>query len=260
MTILDVIIANKRKELATVKKNKTVNELESAVYFKREVISLSENLLDKSRTGIIAEFKRKSPSKGIINSDASVAEVTSGYFSEGASGVSILTDSKYFGGSANDLQLARENKLMPILRKDFIIDEYQIIEAKAYGADAILLIAAALPRREILKLSQLAHSLGLEVLLEIHKPGELDLVNQYVSIVGVNNRNLKTFDVNPDTSFEIADKIPSGFIKISESGLFSIHVIKRLKTAGYDGFLVGERFMSSPDPVKAFSEFVKELI
>jgi len=260
MTILDVIIANTKKELAAIKKLTSVKDLENTLFFNRNTNSLSKNLLDNSRTGIIAEFKRKSPSKGIINIESSVAEVTSGYFSEGASGVSILTDNKYFGGSANDLQLARENKLMPILRKDFIIDEYQVIEAKAYGADAILLIAAAHKYKEILNLSQLAHSLGLEVLFEVHKPKELDLVNQYVNIIGVNNRNLKTFDVSTDTSFEIVEKIPSGFVKISESGLSSPLVIKRLKEAGYNGFLIGERFMCSPDPVKAFSVFVKEII
>jgi len=260
MTILDVIIANKKKELAILTKMTTVKELESSVFYNRESNSLSENILNKSKTGIIAEFKRKSPSKGIINSDASVAEVASGYFKEGASGVSVLTDTKYFGGSSTDLSLARENNMLPILRKDFIVDEYQVIESKAYGADAILLIAAALTKREIHKLAQLAHSIGLEVLFEIHKPKELDLVNQYVDIIGVNNRNLKTFDVNTDTSFEIADKIPSGLIKISESGLSSPQVIKRLRISGYNGFLIGEKFMSSPDPVKAFAAFVKDLI
>jgi indole-3-glycerol phosphate synthase len=260
MTILDVIIANKKKELAAVAKMTTVDDLEKALFFDRDVISLSANLLDKSKTGIIAEFKRKSPSKGVINSEALVTEVTAGYFREGASGASVLTDTKYFGGLTTDLSLARVNKTLPVLRKDFIINEYQVIESKAYGADAILLIAAALSKADILKLAGLAHSLGLEVLFEIHKQKELDLVNQYVNIIGVNNRNLKTFEVNTDTSLEIADKIPSGFIRISESGLSSPEVIKELRIAGYDGFLVGEKFMSSPDPVEAFSEFVKDLI
>lgn len=260
MTILDVIIENKKKELAAEKKIRSVKELEATVFYNRETVSLSENLLDKSKTGIIAEFKRKSPSLGVINSEASVAEVSSGYFREGASGVSVLTESKYFGGSLADLSLARGDGMVPILRKDFIIDEYQVIEAKADGADAILLIAAALKKNEILNLARLAHSIGLEVLFEIHKAKELYMVNQYVNIVGVNNRNLKTFDVNTDVSFALAEEIPLEFLKISESGLSSPMVIRKLKDAGYNGFLIGERFMSSPDPVLAFSEFVKEII
>lgn len=257
MTILDKIIAHKKMELATNAAMTSIHDLENRKLFRREVISLSEFLLDKSKTGIIAEFKRKSPSKGIINSEASVVEVTSGYFREGASGVSILTDNQFFGGSAVDLSLARENSTFPILRKDFIIDEYQVIESKAIGADAILLIAAALGKPEILTLAHLARSLGLEVLLEIHGNEELDKVNQYVNILGVNNRNLKTFEVNTDTSEKLADKMPAGFIKISESGISSPQIIRKLKTAGYHGFLIGEKFMYAPDPVKAFAEFVK---
>jgi indole-3-glycerol phosphate synthase len=260
MTILDVIIANKKKELASVEKMTTVADLEKTVFFNRKVNSLSENLLDKSKTGIIAEFKRKSPSKGIINSTASVREVTSGYFREGASGISVLTDNKYFGGSSADLYNARENTLLPILRKDFIIDEYQVIESKATGADAILIIAAVLNKREVLGLSRLARSLELEVLLEIHEQKELDSVNQYVNIIGVNNRNLKSFEVDTGTSEELADKIPSGFTKISESGISSADIIKKLRISGYDGFLIGERFMCTPDPVKAFAGFVTDLI
>ena len=260
MTILDIIIADKKKELETTAKIATIRDLESSIYFEREINSLSEMLLDENKTGIIAEFKRKSPSKGVINSEASVIEVTSGYFREGASGVSVLTEKKYFDGSTADLSLARENEIVPILRKDFIIDEYQVIESKAIGADAILLIAAALRQKEILNLARLARSMGLEVVFEIHKPKELDLVNQYVNIIGVNNRNLKTFEVNINTSEELADKIPQGFIKISESGITSPLVIRNLKMLGYNGFLIGEKFMCTPDPVKAFAAFVKDLI
>jgi indole-3-glycerol phosphate synthase len=251
MTIFDKIIAYKKKELETVDRMTAVRDLENRQLYKREVISLSECLLDNSKTGIIAEFKRKSPSKGIINSEASVVDVISGYLREGASGVSVLTDSKFFGGSSDDLS---------ILRKDFIIDEYQVIESKAIGADAILLIAAALGKSEILNLARLARSLGLEVLLEIHEPKELNMINQYVNIIGVNNRNLKTFVVNTDISEELADVIPSGFIKISESGISSPEIIKKLKSAGYHGFLIGEKFMCTTDPVKAFAEFVNLII
>ena len=259
MTILDKIIKNKKKELEVLAGMISIGELEKSSLFKREPISLSKHILDSTRTGIIAEFKRKSPSKGIINSSSSVMEVTSGYFREGASGVSVLTDKQFFGGSTSDLVNAREKSSFPILRKDFIIDEYQVIESKSIGADAILLIAAALDNKTILNLSRLARSLGLEVLLEIHEEAELDIVNLYVNIIGVNNRNLKTFEVNTDISEKIADKIPPGFLRISESGISSPQIIKKLKTSGYHGFLIGERFMCASDPVKAFSEFVKDI-
>jgi len=260
MTILDKIIENKKKEVAILAGTTSVSALEMSSMFQRKVISLSAFLQDKNKTGIIAEYKRQSPSKGIINSVSQVGEVASGYFREGASGVSILTDSKYFGGSNTDLLTVRGKSLFPILRKDFIIDEYQVIESKSIGADAILLIAAILETKEILCLSGLARSLGMEVLLEIHDGSELDKVNHNINIIGVNNRNLKTFEVNTDISEALAGKIPGGFLKISESGIFSQVIIKELKAVGYNGFLIGEKFMCTPDPVKAFSEFVKDLI
>jgi indole-3-glycerol phosphate synthase len=234
-----------------------VRDLEESSLFERQVVSLSESVTDKNKTGIIAEFKRKSPSKGIINSFSAVEEVTLGYCNRGASGLSVLTDSKFFGGSNGDLTNARKQSIIPILRKDFIIDEYQVIESKSIGADAILLIAAALDNIRIRCLSQLARSLGMEVLLEIHEQSELDKVNQHINIIGVNNRNLKTFEVNIENSELLAEKISSGFIKISESGISSPQVIRKLRNAGYDGFLIGERFMCTDDPVKAFSDFVK---
>jgi indole-3-glycerol phosphate synthase len=260
MTILDEIIEYKKKEVATLVEVTTARDLEKSNLFKREVFSLREFLLENNKTGIIAEFKRKSPSRGIINSEASVAEVTSGFFREGASAVSVLTDNQYFGGSSADLSLARENSMFPILRKDFIIDEYQVIEAKAIGADAILLIAAALKKHEILNLTRLADSLGLEVLFEIHKPEEMDKINRFIKIIGVNNRNLQTFEVSTEISEGIADKIPEGLIKISESGISSPKILKNLRLAGYNGFLIGEKFMCTADPVKAFAEFVRDLI
>jgi indole-3-glycerol phosphate synthase len=237
----------------------SVRDLEYSELFGRETISLSKSLSDKSRTGIIAEFKRKSPSKGILNSSSLVADITAGYFREGASGISVLTDTQFFGGSIADLLHAREKSNCPILRKDFIIDEYQVIESKSVGADAILLIASVLGRDEIRDLSRLARSVGMEVLLEIHEQEELDKLNQYVNIIGVNNRNLKTFEVDTTTSERIAEKIPAGILKISESGISSPGVIRKLRQSGYDGFLIGEKFMCTEDPVKAFSEFVKEL-
>jgi indole-3-glycerol phosphate synthase len=260
MTILDKIVAHKKKEYAKIAETKTLSDLEKSELFQKKTVSLSQSLLNENKTGIIAEYKRKSPSKGIINSSAMVVEVTSGYFREGASGVSVLTDNKYFGGSPLDLSLARSNKYLPILRKDFIISEYQIIESKAIGADVILLIAAVLDKTGLLNLARLASSIGLEVLVEIHEQEELELINQFVNIIGVNNRNLKTFEVNTDISFTLADKIPSDFIKISESGISSTEIIKELRLSGYNGFLIGEKFMLSDDPVRAFSLFTKGLI
>ena len=259
MTILDKIIENKKKELEVLTAVSSIGDMEKGRLFKRETVSLSEFLIDRNRTGIIAEFKRKSPSKGVINSSSSVVDVTCGYFNEGACGVSVLTDHKFFGGSPFDLMNAREKSRFPILRKDFILDEYQVIESKAIGADAILLIAAVLEKQEVLNLSRLAHSLGLEILLEVHEQNELDKVNQYTNIIGINNRNLRTFEVNTDISEKIAHRIPPGFLRISESGISSPQTIKKLKTAGYHGFLIGEKFMSTSDPVQAFAEFVKEL-
>jgi indole-3-glycerol phosphate synthase len=259
MTVLDKIIKYKRKEVAEAAAMKPVSELGKTWYYKRDTISLSEFLIDRKRTGIIAEFKRQSPSRGIINENASVAEVTSGYFREGASAVSVLTDTHFFGGSSDDLLIARENAAFPILRKDFIIDEYQVIESKAIGADAILLIAAALNIADTLKLSRLARVIGLEVVLEIHDQGELDHLNEFVNIVGVNNRNLKTFRVNTKVSATLAGMIPESCVKISESGIASAREIAKLTSIGYQGFLIGEKFMNSPDPVKAFAEFVMKL-
>jgi indole-3-glycerol phosphate synthase len=259
MTILDEIVAKKRREIADLKKVVTAGELEKSDLFSREVISMKKSVLDEARSGIIAEFKRKSPSKGIINSDASVARVASGYFREGASGVSVLTEWYYFGGRPADLTIARTEGNFPLLRKDFIIDEYQVIESKSIGADAILLIAAALDKNRIRMLASLADSIGLEVLLEIHGTEELDMLNPYVDMIGVNNRNLKTFKVNTDVSLEISGSIPQEFVKISESGIASRSIMEELKHAGYNGFLIGEKFMSDSDPVKAFAGFVDSL-
>jgi indole-3-glycerol phosphate synthase len=259
MTFLDNIIENKKKETAFLKTTASFREMENRKFFKQDTFSLSESLLNPDKTGIIAEFKRKSPSKGVINSLSSVEEVAAGYIREGASGVSVLTDYHFFGGSLTDISVIREKSQFPVLRKDFIIDEYQVIESKSLGADVILLIAAVLGAREILNLSSLARSLGMEVLLEIHETEELNKLNQFVNIIGVNNRNLKTFEVNSELSEILAEKIPDGFLKISESGISSSQTLKKLKDCGYNGFLIGEAFMSTPDPVKTFSEFVKDL-
>jgi indole-3-glycerol phosphate synthase len=260
MNILDEIITHKKKELALSIERTTIRSLEGRKLFKRKTLSMTDSILSPDKTGIIAEFKRKSPSKGMINAEVTVEEVTTGYFRSGASGLSILTDYAYFGGKESDLTRARELNPIPILRKDFIIDEYQIIEAKSLGADAVLLIAAVLSGIQVLKLARCAHSLGLQVILEIHGLEELGMLCEFVDIIGVNNRDLKTFVVDTEVSMQMAAHIPAEFVRISESGISSPLIVKQLKSAGYQGFLIGESFMRAPDPVVAFSDFVKLIL
>lgn len=259
MTILEEIAGHKRKEVENNRLLNDFNKLEKSKYFRRECLSLTEFLLDESKSGIIAEYKRKSPSSGVINEKAKIKDVTVGYAGAGASGLSVLTDSRYFGGDNNDLIKARELNRVPILRKDFTIDEYQIVEAKSIGADVILLIAAILGIKHARELARLANSLNMQVLMEIHKEKELDFLNEYVNIVGVNNRNLKNFTVDINTSYILSEKIPPEFIKISESGINNPEDIKKLKNYGYQGFLIGENFMKNDDPVKSFERFVEEI-
>jgi indole-3-glycerol phosphate synthase len=259
MNILDKIIIDKRREVILKKSIIPVSQLENSVLFERKTISLSTNLRN-STTGIIAEHKRRSPSKAAINYNFTVEEVVKGYENAGACGISVLTDGKYFGGSLDDLILARASVNIPILRKEFIVDEYQILEAKAYGADLILLIAAVLTRQEIKNLSEFAKSLGLEVLLEVHNLEELEKsIMPSLDMIGVNNRNLKTFEVSLDYSKQFADKIPNDFVKISESGISSIDAINELKHYGYKGFLIGENFMKTDNAGEAAREFISLL-
>lgn len=257
MNLLEEIVSFKKLEIQRCKENFPLSKLEKAKMFDRIPLKMTEFIKNPDKTGIIAEYKRKSPSKGIINADSSVEEVTTGYFRSGASGLSILTDLRFFGGTLADLKRARQLNPIPVLRKDFIIDEYQITEAKAAGADAILLIAAILNVRRTRELAEFAHSIHLQVLLEIHEPDEIDHMNEYVDIIGVNNRDLKTFTVDTERSVELACVLPQGIIKISESGISSPVIIKRLRKCGYDGFLIGESFMRRPEPAKAFSDFVQ---
>jgi len=246
--------------VAGLKEKTSMRGLENKKLFSADTCSLSDSLSDPVKNGIIAEFKRMSPSKGIINTEVQIEEVTLGYANAGASGLSVLTDSMFFGGSDEDLLKAREINNIPILRKDFIIDEFQVLEAKAIGADAILLIAAALNRERVLTLACLSRSLKMEVVLEVHSLQDLEMVNEYVNIVGVNNRDLRTFSTDINISLQLADKIPDQFLKISESGISSPSVLRHLKCMGFDGFLIGELFMSKRDPVSAFSDFVKEIL
>lgn len=258
MNILDEIIAYKKLEVAERKKLMTAHQFENFGFYNSQPLSLKASLLDPAKTGIIAEFKKRSPSKGIINDTADVFAVTGLYASQGASGISVLTDSKFFGGSIDDLIKARINSV-PILRKEFIIDEYQITEAKAIGADVILLIAACLTPAEVKSLGAFAKGLGLEVLLEIHAEEELEHICDEVDLVGVNNRNLKTFTVDLEQSIRLAEKIGDDKLKIAESGISNVENILYLKQHGFTGFLIGERFMKEIDPGKAFMNFVREL-
>ncbi|WP_207496790.1 indole-3-glycerol phosphate synthase TrpC [Aridibaculum aurantiacum] len=258
MNILDRIIENKKAEVAKMKELVPVSELESFPYFKSTCNSLVTSLLVESGTGIIAEFKRKSPSKGVINDQVQIGPVVTAYDNY-AAGISILTDEVFFGGTNDDVLYAREMVHVPILRKEFIIDEYQILEAKAIGASAILLIAACLSPRRVQELALFAKRNGLEVLLEIHNEEELEHISNEVDIVGVNNRNLKTFTVDINTSIELAAKIPAEKLKISESGISDVNTILLLRKHGFKGFLMGENFMKHPDPALAFGNFVHEL-
>ncbi|MBC8753629.1 indole-3-glycerol phosphate synthase TrpC [Kordia sp. YSTF-M3] len=259
MTILDKIIADKYKEVALKKSIIPVSQLENSVLFGRKTSSLA-TALRESTTGIIAEFKRRSPSKAVINQSASVQDVAQGYEHAGVCGMSVLTDGKYFGGSLDDVLLARASVQFPILRKEFIVDEYQILEAKAHGADVILLIAAVLTRNEIKSLSEVAKSLGLDVLLEVHNLEELQKsIMPSLDMLGVNNRNLKTFEVSTDISKELSNHIPTDFVKVSESGISSVAAIKELKPFGYQGFLIGENFMKTENPGGSALAFINEL-
>ncbi|MHA7865573.1 indole-3-glycerol phosphate synthase TrpC [Flagellimonas marinaquae] len=260
MNILDKIVADKRKEVDLKKSLITLPQLEASVMMERTSVSLAE-MLSKSNSGIIAEHKRRSPSKSVINHNLSVQDVAQGYTDAGVCGISILTDGKYFGGSLDDLVLARASTNIPLLRKEFIIDEYQIIEAKAYGADVILLIAAILSREDIKTFSELAKGLGLDVLLEVHNEEELEKsLMPSLDMLGVNNRNLKSFEVDLDISKTLSKKIPEDFVKVSESGISSVEAIRELKEFDYQGFLIGENFMKTDNPGKSAEEFITKII
>ena len=260
MNILDKIIETKRAEIANRKLAINIKHLEKHPRFKRKCNSLKKNLLKDGSSGIIAEFKQKSPSKGQINVTARIEEVTNAYSKSGVAGISVLTDLEYFGGSLDNLVKARETNLeIPILRKDFIIDEYQITEAKAFGADVILLIAACLENEQARLLAQRAKKLGMEVLMEVHNEEELVKVNEFVDFVGVNNRDLKSFNVDVETSVRLSKLIPDNFVKISESGLTGANEINYLRQNGFKGFLIGETFMKTEDPGEACRRFIKNL-
>lgn len=255
MNVLDQIIANKKLEVEIAKKAVPVQQLKDEEYYSRKTLSLKDSI--RSKSGIIAEFKRKSPSKGNINTSATPEEVVNQYEKYGASGISILTDQNFFCGSFQDILNVRDAVKIPILRKDFMVDEYQFLEAKAIGSDVVLLIAACLSPLQVQEFTALAHELNLEVLLEIHTEEELQHFNSEIDFVGINNRNLKDFKVDLNHSVALKNSLPSGSISIAESGIYSVEDFLFLKEKGFDGFLMGEFFMKNENPGAAFGNFIK---
>ena len=260
MDLLEKIIAHKKQEVAQLKNEVRTEKLVRSPSFKRTPISLKKALTAHNSTGIIAEFKRKSPSKGMFKEKASVVEVTQGYLEAQIAAQSILTDGYFFGGNIVDLMQARAvNDYTPILRKDFIVDAFQIVESKAIGADAILLIAACLTSKELKNFGQLASDLGMEVLYEVHNQVDLDKIELSDKIIGVNNRNLKTFEVDLEHSIALANQIPKTCIKVSESGIGDPRIVTGLKQYGFKGFLIGESFMKTENPGEACQAFINQI-
>ena len=259
--ILDRITAVKRQQVEQRKEQVPMRRLEKSLLFEREGYPLAAFLRDDSKSGVIAEFKRRSPSKGFIREGAKVEDIAPAYQAAGASAVSVLTETEFFAGADEDLSWARELLSIPVLRKDFVVDEYQIVEAKSLGADAVLLIAACLEPKKLKSFAQTAKSLGLSVLMEVHSREELlDNLHDSIDVFGVNNRNLKTFEVSLDTSFDLLKELPRERARISESGLSRVEDLLVLRRAGYDGFLIGESFMKAENPGKAAHEFLKPLL
>ncbi|MBO6035433.1 MAG: indole-3-glycerol phosphate synthase TrpC [Paludibacteraceae bacterium] len=260
--ILSKITAQKRIEVA---KDKALTP-PSVLYKSVERImshnsgtrSMSGSLM-ASEHGIIAEFKRKSPSKGWIHPDVEPEEVVPCYAKVGAAALSILTDTEFFGGCREFIKRVRPMVQTPILRKDFIIDEYQIFQAKEIGADAVLLIAACLSIQECESLISTAHNLGMEVLLEMHSVSELDYASLSADMLGINNRNLGTFVTDVNNSFKMAELLPKDRLKVSESGISNPETIRQLRAVGFRGFLIGETFMKDSNPGAALEKFIKAI-
>ncbi|QTN39269.1 indole-3-glycerol phosphate synthase TrpC [Cryomorphaceae bacterium] len=260
MNILDEIIAHKRAEVAESKEIRPVKLLEKSIFFETDCVSMKQYITRPDKVGIIAEIKRASPSTGTLHEHVDVEQLSIGYMQAGASALSVLSDSKYFSGSLKDVEVARKFNYCPILRKDFVVSEYQIIEAKSSGADCILLIAAALSPQQSKSLAGFARSLGLEVLLEVHNEIEIqDHLNEHLNLVGVNNRDLKTFSTSIENSIRLSSLIPDHFCRISESGIKSAKEVLTLKEVGFQGFLIGGYFMQHAQPERACARLVKEI-
>ncbi len=259
MNILDKIVATKKEEIQSAKNKVSVRELEYYRHFNAPVFSMKQRLLENQSFPVIAEFKRRSPSKGDIHANAEIKNIVPGYTKAEVAGISVLTDRQYFGGSNEDLSTARDLTTIPIIRKEFIIDPYQVYEAKAIGASTILLIAAILEKEEARDLAALANYLGMETLMELHDESEIEKLNIYVDMVGVNNRNLKTFEVNLENAVKLANSLPSDMLPVAESGIHSPEDFMFLKNAGFRGFLMGEYFMKHDDPAEACLNFKQEV-
>lgn len=259
MNILQKIVEQKRIEIAIAQKARSIESLQEMPFFYRPTISMSQSIMAEGSSGIIAEFKRHSPSKKWINQYADPVEVVKSYVDAGVAGASVLTDEQFFKGSLEDLVRVREAVNIPLLRKDFIVDPYQIYEAKANGADVILLIASILTPCQVSSLAEIAHQIGLEVLLELHNEAELGHVNSEIEMVGINNRNLNTFEVDIEQSARMAAKLDDNFIKIAESGIDSPKTVSYFKEFGFDGFLIGENFMKSDNPGLACKNFIESI-
>ena len=260
MNILHKIIANKSVEIENRRELKSIKLLEQSIYFETKVVSMKSYLRREDRLGVIAEIKRSAPSTGTLKEKVNVEELSIGYMQAGATALSILTDNSYFSGNLEDLTEARKFNYCPILQKDFIIDEYQVIEAKSIGADCILLIAAGLTKEKCRQLAKMAKGLGLEVLLEVHHHHEIDnYVSDDIDIVGVNNRNLLDFTTDISTSIHLSSYIPDDVVKISESGLSTASQIILLKEHGFQGFLMGTCFMKHSHPDIACRQFIEKV-
>jgi len=258
--ILESIVAAKRKEIEQFKPKSSIGRFEKEGFFWQiSNRSLVQSLLLPGSTGIIAEFKRKSPSKGWFKTKELEVEPVVAAYNKAAAGISVLTDEVFFGGDLDDLIQTKVVTDIPVLRKDFIIDKWQIAEAKAFGADVILLIAACLSRQEVKEFAAYTKSIGLESILEVHNEDELAHICDEVDMIGVNNRNLKTFEVSIENSLALINKIPAGKPAIAESGISNIDTIVTLRNAGFKGFLIGENFMKADDPTIAFADFVTKL-
>ena len=257
--ILQEIVATKRAEIDRRKRETDFQALYRQAETPRTTRHSLREALRSSSTGIISEFKRRSPSKGWINRDADVQSVVRAYQQAGATALSVLTDTPYFGGTDDDLRAARQACSLPILRKDFTIDECQLVESRVLGADAVLLIAAALTREQCRRFAEIAHQLELEVLLEIHDQSELDYYSEYVDVLGVNNRNLGSFHTDVANSFRLIEQMPQEATPISESGISNPDTVKELRTIGFKGFLIGENFMKTEAPGDSLKSFINAL-
>jgi indole-3-glycerol phosphate synthase len=259
MNILERIVAYKRKEVEEQKSLVPVRELEKSIFLRRQTLSLKTSLRREDLFGIIAEFKRKSPSKGVMNRNSSPAAVCSNYIRSGCSAVSVLTDSKFFGGSTDDLTAVRSNIESPILRKDFIVDEYQIIEARSIGADAILLIAGLHSAEKLKQLFKFARSLELEILVEVHDEKNISAIPNDARLIGINCRNLASLRVDPESHTRMIKHLPRDVVKVAESGIRNVPDYINLKQKGFDAFLIGELFMNTPDPDISCDNFISQL-